>query len=91
MLARADSAGATHGFLDALRARGILFSVGFDLTEPVREALTMSELRKGSDACTITIRAWCRRRRCLVMERRRSVNMVRRGCMVLASGGGCRW
>jgi hypothetical protein len=39
MLARADSAGATHGFLDALRARGILFSVGFDLTEPVREAV----------------------------------------------------
>jgi hypothetical protein len=39
MLARADSAGATHGFLDALRERGILFSVGFDLTEPVREAV----------------------------------------------------
>jgi len=39
MLARADSAGATHDFLNALRARGILFSVGFDLTEPVREAV----------------------------------------------------
>ncbi len=39
MLARADSAGATHDFLDALRERGILFSVGFDLTEPVRDAV----------------------------------------------------
>ena len=39
MLARADSAGATHDFLDALRERGVLFSVGFDLTEPVRDAV----------------------------------------------------
>lgn len=39
MLARADSAGATHGFLDALRARGIEFSVGFDVTEAVRVAI----------------------------------------------------
>ena len=39
MLARADSAGATHDFLDALRKRGVLFSVGFDLTEPVRNAV----------------------------------------------------
>src|SRR2546427_11930818 len=33
MLATADSAGATHGFIDALRERGIEFSVGFDVTE----------------------------------------------------------
>ena len=39
MLARADSAGATHGFIDGLRTRGIRFSVGFDLTGPVREAV----------------------------------------------------
>ena len=39
MLARADSAGATHDFLDALRERGLLYSVGFDLTERVREAV----------------------------------------------------
>lgn len=39
ILARADSSGATHGFLDALRAYEIRFSVGFDLTEPVREAV----------------------------------------------------
>jgi len=39
MLARADSAGATHAFIDGLRARGIRFSVGFDLTGPVRDAV----------------------------------------------------
>jgi hypothetical protein len=35
MLARADSAGCTHGFLNALRERGVEFSVGFDLTAEV--------------------------------------------------------
>ena len=39
MLARADSAGCTHGFLDALRERGLEFSVGFPMEEPVREAV----------------------------------------------------
>ena len=39
MLARADSAGATHDFLDALRAKGIEFSVGADITEAVRLAI----------------------------------------------------
>src|SRR5437870_4884430 len=39
MLARADSAGATHDFLNALRAKGIEFSVGFDVTEAVRLAI----------------------------------------------------
>ena len=39
MLARADSAGATHDFLNALRAKGIEFSVGFDITESVRLAI----------------------------------------------------
>ncbi|MEX2620116.1 MAG: IS1380 family transposase [Egibacteraceae bacterium] len=39
MLVRADGAGATHGFVDALRAKGIAFSVGFDVTAPVREAI----------------------------------------------------
>jgi len=39
MLARADSAGATHDFLDALRRHGIEFSVGFDITEAVRLAI----------------------------------------------------
>jgi hypothetical protein len=39
MLARADSAGASHGFLNALRRRGVEFSVGFDITEEVRLAI----------------------------------------------------
>jgi hypothetical protein len=39
LLVRADSGGATHAFLDHVVARGFRFSVGFDLTEPVREAI----------------------------------------------------
>jgi len=39
MLARADSAGCTHEFIDALRERGIEFSVGFPMDEAVREAV----------------------------------------------------
>jgi hypothetical protein len=39
LLVRADSGGATHAFLDHVAALGLRFSVGFDLTEPVREAV----------------------------------------------------
>lgn len=39
MLARADSAGATHGFVDALRERGLEFSIGFPMDESVRKAV----------------------------------------------------
>ncbi len=39
LLVRADSGGATHAFLDHVVTRGFRFSVGFDLTEPVREAI----------------------------------------------------
>jgi hypothetical protein len=39
MLARADSAGCTHGFLDALRDRGVEFSAGFPIDETTREAV----------------------------------------------------
>jgi hypothetical protein len=39
LLVRADSGGATHAFLDRVAALGLCFSVGFDLTEPVREAI----------------------------------------------------
>lgn len=38
VIARADSAALTHGFIDACRAAQVRFSVGFDLTEPVRTA-----------------------------------------------------
>jgi hypothetical protein len=39
ILARADSAGATHGLLDYCREANIRFSVGYELTEPVRAAI----------------------------------------------------
>jgi Transposase DDE domain group 1 len=39
VLLRCDSAGATHELLDWAREGRIRFSVGFDLTEPVREAI----------------------------------------------------
>ena len=39
LLVRADSGGATHAFLDHVASLGCRFSVGFDLTEPVREAV----------------------------------------------------
>ena len=39
LLIRADSGGATHAFLDHVVALGACFSVGFDLTEPVRQAI----------------------------------------------------
>ncbi|MGH3180444.1 MAG: IS1380 family transposase, partial [Streptosporangiaceae bacterium] len=39
MLVRADSAGASHAFVNALRARGIEFSIGFEIRENVRTAI----------------------------------------------------
>lgn len=39
MLARSDSAGATHEFAGALSETGIRFSLGFAITEAVREAI----------------------------------------------------
>ncbi|MEW6477804.1 MAG: IS1380 family transposase [Actinomycetota bacterium] len=41
VLVRADSAGATHGFVDALVARNIGFSIGFDVDGRVRDALML--------------------------------------------------
>ena len=38
VIARADSAGLTHGFVDACRAAGVRFAIGHDLTEPIRTA-----------------------------------------------------
>jgi hypothetical protein len=40
LLARADTAGGTHGFAAACRTRGIRFSFGFSVTEAVRDAIT---------------------------------------------------
>jgi len=39
LLVRCDRAGATHAFVDHVVARGLGFSVGLDLTEPVRAAI----------------------------------------------------
>jgi DDE family transposase len=39
MLVRADSAGCSHEFIDALRAHGIEFSIGFPMGEAVRQAV----------------------------------------------------
>jgi len=39
ILVRADSAGATHGFLDYCREGNMRFSVGYELTEAVRTAI----------------------------------------------------
>jgi len=39
MLVRADTAGATHGFVDAIVGHGFEFSIGFDVTEAVRLAI----------------------------------------------------
>jgi len=47
VIARADSAGLTHGFIDACVGAGVRFTVGHDLTEPVRNA-----------CLTIPTRAW---------------------------------
>jgi hypothetical protein len=39
VLVRSDSAGASHDFVGAIAERGLEFSVGFDVTEAVREAI----------------------------------------------------
>jgi hypothetical protein len=39
ILVRADSAGATHGLIDYCRQASMRFSVGYELTEPVRAAI----------------------------------------------------
>ena len=39
ILVRADSAGATHGLINYCREANLRFSVGYELTEPVRQAI----------------------------------------------------
>jgi Transposase DDE domain group 1 len=66
MLARADSAGGSHDFVDALRERGIRFTVGFQMGETVREAIVRTpesawtpaldqegEEREGAEVCEL--------------------------------------
>lgn len=40
LVVRTDAAGATHAFAAACRARGVGFSYGFSITEPIRQAIT---------------------------------------------------
>jgi hypothetical protein len=74
ILVRTDSGGATHDFVNALRGKKINFSIGFDLTEPVREAILATpdtawveaitqadEVREGAAVCeldTLDLSAW---------------------------------
>jgi hypothetical protein len=66
MLARSDSAGATHDFAAALRETGIRFSLGFAITEAVPEAILETsesawqaavdqdgEVREGAAVCEL--------------------------------------
>ncbi len=43
ILVRADSAGATHGFVDALRSRNIGFSLGYAIDGRVRDGLLLTQ------------------------------------------------
>ena len=67
ILVRADSAGATHGLLDYCREGNMRFSVGYELTEPVRTAILQipedawvpaldqdGSERKNGEVCAIT-------------------------------------
>jgi len=67
MLARSDSAGATHAFAAALREAGVAFSLGFELREAVRAAILAQpeaawraaeerdgEPREGAAVCELT-------------------------------------
>jgi len=52
IIARADSAALTHGFIDACRHANVRFSVGHDLTEPIRKACLAVPLRRWASAIT---------------------------------------
>jgi len=52
VIARADSAGLTHGFIDACVNSNVGFSVGHDLTEPVRTACLAIPERAWKQAIT---------------------------------------
>jgi len=68
VIARADSGALSHGFVNACRDAGVRFSIGFDLTEPVRSACLSvpktrwrpavtadgSEEREGAEVAEIT-------------------------------------
>lgn len=52
VVARADSAALTHGFIDACRHAQVRYSVGHDLTEPIRTACLAVPKRRWTPAIT---------------------------------------
>src|SRR5947209_6586010 len=52
VVARADSAALTHGFVDACRGAQVRFSIGHDLTEPIRDACLATPARRWRPAIT---------------------------------------
>jgi hypothetical protein len=52
VVARADSAALTHGFVDACRDAQVRFSIGHDLTEPIRTACLAIPARRWRPAVT---------------------------------------
>jgi len=52
VVARADSAALTHGFVDACRAAHVRFSIGHDLTAPIRTACLAVPARRWVPAVT---------------------------------------
>jgi Transposase DDE domain group 1 len=52
VIARADSAGLTHGFVDACREANVSFVIGHDLTEPIRIACLAVPKRRWRPAVT---------------------------------------
>jgi hypothetical protein len=52
VVARADSAALTHDFIDACRAAHVRFTVGHDLTEPIRNACLSVPKRRWTPAVT---------------------------------------
>lgn len=52
VVARADSAGLTHGFVDACRDANVRFAIGHDLTEPIRNACLAVPRRRWRPAIT---------------------------------------
>lgn len=52
VIARADSAGLSHGFVDACRARDVRFAIGHQLTEVMRNAVFAVPKRRWTPAIT---------------------------------------
>ena len=56
ILVRADSAGATHGFVDSIVSANCDFSIGFPIDQGVRDALVLVQEEDGSRPERPTVR-----------------------------------